>query len=76
MTHQADKHAEPPGPLIAEHPDTISVKKLDDGGHHRFDNRDVEGGQKWRTETSYIPITRGEPVEYVCAAERRLHCFE
>jgi hypothetical protein len=79
-THQADErdeHVEPHGPPVdAEHPDTVNEEKFYHEGHHRFDNRNVEGGRKRRKETLYIAIVGDEPVIHVCAIEYCLYGFE
>ena len=77
QTDEKDEHVKPHGPPVdAEHPDAVNEEKFYHQGHHRFDDRNVEGGCKWRKEMLYIAIAGDEPVIHVCAIEYGLYCFK
>jgi hypothetical protein len=61
---------------MAEHPDTISKKVLDDQGDHGPNKRHLESGHIWVDQAIHITEARGEPVVQVRTAESRLYCLD
>jgi hypothetical protein len=76
LTHQVDERAKPPGLLITEHADTISIETLNHRGNYGFDNWDVESGRERRSEARHISVARAEPVVDVRATQGCLHYLE